>query len=54
MNGQAPIPSPTDSTVIKEPEFRYYQSSKSENVDMRRLLSNPNALKEYLREEEGT
>jgi glycerophosphoryl diester phosphodiesterase len=38
----------------KEPESRYYQELKNENADMRRLLSDPKSMKEYLRQLEGT
>lgn len=40
--------------VAKEPESQFYQSLKNENADMRALLSDPQALKEYLRVFEGT
>jgi len=40
--------------VAKEPESRFYQQLKNENADMRRLLSDPASLKEYLRQLEGT
>lgn len=38
----------------KEPESRYYQQVKNENADMRALLNNPQALKAYLQDIEGT
>jgi hypothetical protein len=40
--------------VAKEPESRFYQQLKNENADMRRVLSDQTALKEYLRTMEGT
>ncbi len=40
--------------VAKEPDSQFYQQLKNENGDMRRLLGDPKALKEYLRELEGT
>lgn len=42
------------TNVAKEPESQYYQQLKNENSDMRRLLSNPTGIKEYLRSLEGT
>lgn len=40
--------------VAKEPESKFYQQIKNENADMRALLGNQNALKEYMRTFEGT
>lgn len=63
----APSPSPTDqpdeekddltdrgTKKAKEPASQFYQQIKNENADMRALLSNPQALKEYLRQLDGT
>ncbi len=40
--------------VAREPESRFYQDLKNQNSDMKRLLGDPLALKEYLRGLEGT
>jgi hypothetical protein len=48
------VVTPKGTKVAKEPESRYYRDLKNENVDMRRLLSDPKALKEYVRNWEGT
>ena len=40
--------------VAKEPESKFYQTLKNENADMRRILQDPKALKEYVRQLEGT
>lgn len=57
--GKEETPSKEETTdrgtkVAKEPESRFYQQLKNENADMRRILSNPDAVKEYLRTLEGT
>lgn len=37
-----------------EPESQFYQTLKNQNADMKRLLNDPQALKEYLRISEGS
>lgn len=58
-SGESQDPESTEVTdrgtkAAKEPESRYYQQIKNENADMRRLLSDPKLLREYMREVEGT